>query len=170
MWWSFWAEGTLHADGSVYERGPVMNVDKYFEEYDIGERYVSRGRTITEADLVNFSAISGDWYPLHTDVEYVKSTPFKQRIAHGMLVLSVGTGLCHLQPGYLIAFYGMDRVRFVNPTFIGDTIHVESEVIEKIDKGDRGGVVTFQYEIKKQTGEVVVSAVKKILVAKKPAS
>lgn len=170
MWWSFWAEGTLHADGSVYERGPVMNVDKYFEEYDIGERYVSSGRTITEADLVNFSAISGDWYPLHTDVEYVKSTPFKQRIAHGMLVLSVGTGLCHLQPGYLIAFYGMDRVRFVNPTFIGDTIHVESEVIEKIDKGDRGGIVTFQYEIKKQTGEVVVSAVKKILVAKKPAS
>lgn len=145
-----------------------MNVDKYFEEFEIGERYVSRGRTITETDLVNFSGLSGDWYPLHTDVEYAKQTPFKQRIAHGMLVLSIGTGLWNLQPGFVVAFYGMDRVRFVNPTIIGDTIHVESEVIEKTDKGEKGGVVTFRQEIKKQTGEVVVSALKKILVAKKP--
>jgi len=145
-----------------------MNVDKYFEEFEIGERYVSRGRTITETYLVNFSGLSGDWYPLHTDVEYAKQTPFKQRIAHGMWVLSIGTGLWNLQPGFVVAFYGMDRVRFVNPTIIGDTIHVESEVIEKTDKGEKGGVVTFRQEIKKQTGEVVVSALKKILVAKKP--
>jgi acyl dehydratase len=143
-----------------------MVVDKYFDEYEIGERSVSRARTITEADLVNFSAFTGDWYPLHTDVEYVKTTPFKQRIAHGMLVLSVATGLSRLEPGYVAAFYGMDKVRFVNPTFIGDMIHVEAEVIDKTDKAEKGGVITFKQEIKKHTGEVAVSSVMKILVAK----
>ena len=141
---------------------------QYYEDMQVGNRSTSRGRTITEADLVNFSAFTGDWYPLHTDIEYVKNTPFKQRIAHGMLVLSVATGLSQLEPGYLVAFYGMDRVRFVNPTFIGDTIHVEAEVIEKQDKGDRGGVVTFQRDIKKHSGELVVSSIVKALIAKKP--
>ncbi|CAB3392052.1 MULTISPECIES: MaoC/PaaZ C-terminal domain-containing protein [Kyrpidia] len=143
-----------------------MVIDKPFDAFEIGERFVSRARTITEADLVMFAAFTGDWYPLHTDVEYVKQTPFKQRIAHGMLVLSVATGLARLEPGWVVAFYGMDRVRFVNPTFIGDTIHVEAEVVEKEDKGARGGVVTFRQEVKKQTGDVVASAVMKVLVAK----
>lgn len=143
-----------------------MVIDKPFDSFEIGERFVSRARTITETDLVLFSAFTGDWYPLHTDTEYVKNTPFGQRIAHGMLVLSVATGLSRLEPGWVVAFYGMDRVRFVKPTFIGDTIHVEAEVIDKQDKGPMGGVVTFRQEIKKQTGDVVASAVMKVLVAK----
>jgi acyl dehydratase len=143
-----------------------MVIDKPFDAFEIGERFVSRARTITEADLVMFSAFTGDWYPLHTDAEYVKTTPYQQRIAHGMLVLSVATGLSRLEPGWVVAFYGMDRVRFTNPTFIGDTIHVESEVVGKDDKGPRGGVITFQTEVKKHTGEVVVSATMKVLVAK----
>lgn len=73
--------------------------EKYFNELNIGERWVSRGRTITEADLVLFSAFSGDWYPLHTDKEWAAQTSFGQRIAHGMLVLSVAMGLLDMVPG-----------------------------------------------------------------------
>ena len=59
----------------------------YFEDYTLGERFVSPARTITEADIINFASLTGDWHPLHTDVEYAKSTPFGERIAHGMLTL-----------------------------------------------------------------------------------
>ena len=123
-------------------------LNRYYEEIQIGDHYTSRGRTITEADIVNFSGLTGDWYPLHTDMEYAKNTVFKQRIAHGMLVLSIGTGLVPLTPGFLVAFYGMEQVRFTNPTFIGDTIYVEDEVIEKNDKGDKGGVISFRRVVK----------------------
>lgn len=141
-------------------------LNRYYEEIQIGDHYTSRGRTITEADIVNFSGLTGDWYPLHTDMEYAKNTVFKQRIAHGMLVLSIGTGLVPLTPGFLVAFYGMEQVRFTNPTFIGDTIYVEDEVIEKNDKGDKGGVISFRRVIKKQTGETVVSLIAKALISK----
>jgi len=143
-----------------------MVIDRPFDSYQIGESFTSRARTITESDLVLFSAITGDWYPLHTDVEYAKKTPFGQRIAHGMLVLSVASGLSRLEPGWLVAFYGMDEVRFLNPTFIGDTIHVEAEVIDKQDKGSVGGILTFQLKIRKQTGEIVASGKVKLLVSK----
>ena len=103
-------------------------ITKWFDEFKVGETFRTRGRTITEADIVNFAMFSGDWYPLHTDADYAKNSPFGERIAHGMIVLSVMTGLIQLEPGYIIAFYGMDRVRFINPTKIGDTIRVESVV------------------------------------------
>jgi 3-hydroxybutyryl-CoA dehydratase len=145
-------------------------LNRYFDEIQVGDRYTSRGRTITEADIVNFSGITGDWYPLHTDIEYAKNTAFKQRIAHGMLILSIATGLVPLTPGFLVAFYGMEQVRFTNPTFIGDTIHVEDEVIEKTDKGDKGGVVSFRRVIKKHSGEIVVSLIAKALMSKNKAA
>jgi 3-hydroxybutyryl-CoA dehydratase len=140
---------------------------KFFEQYEIGEKWVSKGRTITEADLVMFAAFSGDWYPLHTDREYAAKTPFQQRIAHGMLVLSAASGLFHFEPGVVVAFYGMDRVRFTNPTFIGDTIHLEAIVTDLQEKGNGTGVVTVLQEIKKQTGETVASAIMKVMVNKK---
>jgi len=98
---------------------------KYFEDFNVGDRIVTRGRTITEADIVMFSALSGDWHPLHTDVEYAKQGPFKERIAHGFLVLSVASGLLPLSEIAIIAFYGMDKVRFIAPVRLLDTIHVE---------------------------------------------
>ncbi|MFZ5631437.1 MAG: MaoC/PaaZ C-terminal domain-containing protein [Bacillota bacterium] len=142
-------------------------LDKYFDELEVGDRAVSRGRTITEADLVMFSAFSGDWYPLHTDREYAAGTMFGQRIAHGMLVLSVATGLAQMNPGVVVAFYGMDKVRFTAPTFIGDTIRVEAEVVEKSDKGPFG-VVTIRQEIKNQRNEVCNTAILKVALNKKP--
>lgn len=140
---------------------------KYFEEYTVGNTWVSKGRTITESDLVMFSAFSGDWFPLHTDKEYAANTMFQQRIAHGMSVLSIATGLLELDPKVVVAFYGMDHVRFTNPTFIGDTIHLEGKVLDLQEKAHGRGMVLMQIEIKKQTGETVVVAVLRMLVNKK---
>ncbi|NLY78518.1 MAG: dehydratase [Lysinibacillus sp.] len=139
---------------------------KTFDQYEIGEKWKSRGRTITESDIVNFAVVSGDYFPLHKDAEYAKNTRFKQRIAHGMLVLSVGTGLLEMGTDEIIAFYGIDNLRFVNPTFIGDTIHLELEVTDLQDKGNGTGVVTVGQRIQKQTGETVVSCQLKFLVNK----
>ncbi|WP_342512890.1 MaoC/PaaZ C-terminal domain-containing protein [Sporosarcina sp. FSL K6-1522] len=141
--------------------------NKKFDHFKVGETWHSRGRTITEADIVMFSAFSGDWYPLHTDKEYAENnTPFKQRIAHGMLVLSVATGLQVMEPEVIVAFYGIEHLRFIHPTFINDTIHVELEVTDLLDKGNGTGVVTATQKIVKHTGEAVTTGVLKILINK----
>jgi acyl dehydratase len=137
----------------------------YYQDFKVGEKLVTRGRTVTEADIVMFAAFSGDWYPLHVDREYAARSPFGERIAHGMLVLSVATGLMPLTEWALIAFYGMDRVRFVNPTKIGDTLHVEAEVVDKREKDERGGVVSFLMEVKNQKGESLAVADFKVFIA-----
>ena len=140
--------------------------NKYFEYFEIGERWKSRGRTITETDLVMFSALTGDYYPLHTDIEYAKNTPFKQRIAHGMLVLSFATGLTKMDPDIIVANYGIDKLRFIKPVFIHDTIHVELEVLDLQDKGNGTGVVTVKQTTVKQTGEECIVGIAKGLVKK----
>lgn len=116
-----------------------------------------------------FSAFSGDWYSLHTDAEYAKETQFEQRIAHGMSILSITTGLVTFEPGIVVAFYGMDKVRFTNPTFIGDTIHLDAKVIDLKDRNESQGLVTVLQEVKKQTGETVVAFDMKILMNKRAA-
>ncbi|MDI2588384.1 MaoC/PaaZ C-terminal domain-containing protein [Psychrobacillus sp. NEAU-3TGS] len=141
--------------------------DKYFEKYQLGDVWESKGRTITESDIVMFSALSGDWFPLHTNIEYAKETQYKQRIAHGMLVLSITTGLVHFEPGVVVAFYGMDKVRFTAPTFIGDTIHLTGKVIDLKSKGSNQGVVTVLQEVRKQTDEIVAVFEMKLLVNQK---
>lgn len=141
---------------------------QYLEDFQVGDKTVTRGRTVTEADIVNFAAFSGDWYPLHTNIEFAKKTPFGERIAHGMLVLSVASGLMPLYDMAIVAFYGMDKVRFMAPTKIGDTIHVELEVADKQDKGELGGVVSLKQSIKNQGGEDVAVSMVKVLIAKAP--
>jgi len=141
---------------------------RYFEDFQVGDVEVTRARTVTEADIVNFAAFSGDWYPLHVDAEYAKKSPFGERIAHGMLVLSVATGLMPLYEMAIVAFYGMDKVRFTAPTKIGDTIHVELEVLETQDKGELGGVIGFKNSVKNQQGVVVTVSIMKVMLAKRP--
>jgi acyl dehydratase len=141
----------------------------YFEDFKVGDKFVTRGRTITEADIVNFAAFSGDWYPLHVDSEYAANTIFGERIAHGMLVLSAASGLTPLNEWAIVAFYGMDKLRFLLPTKIGDTIHVEIEVKE-LKKKDFGGVIDFTQAILNQRDEPVARADVKILIAFKQAS
>lgn len=136
---------------------------RYFEDFEEGEKFITRGRTITEADIVNFAAFSGDWYPLHVDREYAAKTIFGERIAHGMLVLSAASGLTPLNDWAIVAFYGMDKLRFLAPTKIGDTIHVEIEVKELKSK-DFGGVVGFTQTLLNQRDEPVARADVKILI------
>jgi acyl dehydratase len=148
---------------------------EYLDDYDVGEKFISPARTITETDIILFAGLTGDWHPLHTDVEYAKETPFKERIAHGMLTLSVGMVLpfrlgpySSFLPRSFIAFYGMESVRFTGPTKIGDTIHCEVEVADITDKGIERGVLTTQNRIVNQRGELLVTYVIKVLCGKKP--
>lgn len=147
----------------------------YLEDYFVGETIVSPARTLTEADIVNFAGLTGDWHPLHTDVVYASQGPFGERIAHGMLTLCIAVALplqlgkySGFLPRSFIAFYGMDTVRFTAPAKIGDTLHTEVEVIDIADKDDCRGVLTTRHAVKKQTGELLITFTAKILCGKRP--
>lgn len=133
----------------------------YLNDYQVGEVFDSPARTITETDIVNFSGLTSDWHPLHTDVTYAENTRFGQRIAHGMLILSVGMAqLFRISPSAVlpekfIAFYGMDRVRFLKPTYIGDTIKATAEVSSVDNKTDESGVLLYDVVITNQKNEEV---------------
>src|SRR4051794_6074204 len=86
--------------------------DRYFEEFEIGQKWITRGRTVTEADIVNFAGVSSDFFPLHMDQDYASKTRFGQRIAHGYLVLSMASGMVPADPEKVEGLYGLDRVRF----------------------------------------------------------
>jgi 3-hydroxybutyryl-CoA dehydratase len=141
-----------------------MSIEKsHLEDFKVGEKTISPGRTVAEADIVMFAGISGDWNELHTNTEYMKDSPFGQRIAHGMLTLSMASGLAlrarQRQPFEVLAFLGMDNVRFTGPVFIGDTIRVESEVIEARPSKSRTetGILKFKNTVKNQRDEVVAT-------------
>ena len=139
---------------------------RYYDDFQLRERILTRSRTVTEADIVMFAAFSGDWHPLHVDEEYAKKGFFGQRIAHGFLVLSVATGLMGLADMAILAFYGMDRVRFMAPTKIGDTLRVEMEVEEKVDRNEKEGIVTLKTTVKNQKDAAVASMGMKLLMAR----
>ena len=129
----------------------------HFEEFSVGQEFVSRGRTITETDIVNFAGLSGDFIELHTNEEYARQTPAGTRIAHGALIFSISTGLMS-QMNFIndtvLAFYGLDRLRFTKPVLIGDTVRVTKKVIECVGKGSRG-IVTFDTKVLNQRDETV---------------
>jgi len=144
-------------------------VGLYFEDFEVGREFETAGRTITESDIVLFAGITGDWTELHTNAEFAKSTIFGQRIAHGALIFSITTGLL-VRLGFIektvLAFYGVDRLRFTKPVFIGDTIKAVGKVVEKEDKGGYG-VVTIECKTVKQTGELVMVCNLKLAVKKR---
>jgi acyl dehydratase len=121
---------------------------KFFEDLEVGNISKTVGRTITEADIVNFAGLSGDYNPIHMDAEFSKDTPNKQRIAHGLLVWSVSSGLftqseMNMAIKKSVMALMEINLRFLRPVFIGDTIHLEVEVIEKKEtsKKDRGIII-----------------------------
>ncbi len=146
-------------------RGTV--VSQYFEDFALDSISTSRSRTVTEADIVNFAGLSGDFIELHVSESYAAKGPFGKRIAHGALVFSISTGLTVQTikiDDTVIAFYGMDKLRFTRPVFIGDTIHVVKKVIAKEQKGADRGVVTFETTVLNQNGETVIVYTDKLLV------
>ncbi len=145
-------------------------MSKYFDDYKLGDTVTSGARTITEADIVNFAGLSGDFHELHMSEEFARNGPFGRRIAHGALVFSVSTGLTIQMGGHenIIAFYGVDKLRFTNPTFIGDTIHVTKRVIELAPKDEARGVVAFETRVINQRNEPVVVYQDRVLVRRRP--
>lgn len=129
----------------------------YFEEFEVGAKLRTRGRTITEADLVQFAALTGDYNPMHTDAEYSREAFMGQRVAHGMLTISYAVGQAY-QLGILertvLGFRGLE-MKFSSPVYIGDTIHAELTVAEaKAARRLGGGLVTLDIRILKQDGAV----------------
>ncbi|SRR5579883_780781 len=143
----------------------------YFEDYELDRVATSRGRTITEADIVNFAGLSGDFVELHMNEEYAKRGPFGRRIAHGALIFSISTGMMvQMTPNQeaIVAFYGVDRLRFVAPVFIGDTIHVSQKVLEKQKKNAGRGVVAFENTVLKQDGTAALVYTARLMVKTRP--
>ena len=151
-----------------------MKQREYMEDYAMGETMVSPRRTITEADIVNFAMITGDWHPIHIDAEYAKESVFGERIAHGMLTLTLGSALCMWMgpntyaPKSFIAFIAMDGIRISNPTKIGDTLRWEGTVANLEPKSKGRGVITYDCVVKNQRNEVCLGYTHKMLVGMRP--
>lgn len=144
----------------------------YFDEFTLGDSAESMGRTVTETDVVNFAALSADWNLIHTDAEYTKSHMFGQRVAHGLLVLSIASGLA-VRLGFMedtiLAFRGLEW-KFVKPVYMGDTIRLRVTVLEKKEMARMGGgLVIFKMEVLNQKNEVVQRGPWEILCKARPA-
>ena len=150
-----------------------MSVDPavYFEDIQVGEEYASPGRTVTEADVVIFAGLSGDYNVLHTDAEFMKASLFGERIAHGLLGLSIQQGLLdRVVTAQVIGPLAAVKWKFKGPIKIGDTIHVEARVVAKRDGDQPGwGVVTVARRVVNQRGEVVQEGETDQLVGRRPA-
>ncbi len=145
----------------------------YWEEWDIGAEFESPARTVTEADIVAFAGLSGDYNPLHINEEHCKKTIFGSRIAHGPLVYAIAAGLLfqlHLYDDTLIAFLGFENLKFTKPVKPGDTIRARIKVLEKREtsNADRG-VMKRQLQVLNQRGEVVQEGIQAFLLKRKPA-
>ena len=143
----------------------------YFEEFEVGDSVESAGRTITEADIVQFAMLSGDWNQIHTDAEYSKHQMTGERIAHGLLVLSVATGLA-TRLGFMedtvMAFMGLEW-EFRRVVKIGDTVRVRTTVAEKKEmKRLGGGYVWLKVEVLNQHNQKVQRGKWKVLVKMQP--
>lgn len=132
-----------------------MTDDRTFEEFTEGQTRQSRGRTISEADVINFAGVTGDFHPLHVDTEFAEASSFGDRIAHGLLVLSIAASLA-MEYNENAFFYGFESVRFVNPTFLDDTIRVETEIIDTAERDDNWGQVTTEATVRNQNDETVL--------------
>ncbi|MBI3734805.1 MAG: MaoC family dehydratase N-terminal domain-containing protein [Chloroflexi bacterium] len=143
----------------------------FFEDIAEGFSITSPGRTITETDVVLFAGVSGDYNPLHTDEEYAKQTMFKGRIAHGLLGLSVASGLA-MQLGFMLGTVEAFREltwQFRKPIVAGDTVHIEARAASKKPiRGYVGGLVTFDISLLNQKGEAAQKGAWVVLVKGKP--
>jgi len=144
----------------------------YFEEFEVGQEIVTPGRTVTETDIVNFAGLSGDYMQIHTDEEFAKGTPYGKRIAHGLLVMAIASGLAArtgVLEGTVLAFREIQNWKFMKPVFINDTVHVELGVVEtKAMRRIGAGAVVIELKVKNQDNEIVMKGRWNTLIALKP--
>ena len=145
----------------------------FFEEFQVGQHIVTVARTVTESDVVTFAGLSGDYNQIHTDAAFSQATPFGQRVAHGLLCLSIVSGLAMrtgVLEGTVLAFREINEWKFIKPVFLGDTIHAELDVTEnKALPRLNAGAVTIAIQVKNQREEVVMKGVWIALVVSKGA-
>jgi acyl dehydratase len=145
-----------------------MGITKFFEEFKLNEKRSTGGRTVTETDIVIHAGQSGDFFPHHMDEEWCKTQPFKKRIAHGTLIFTIAVGLTAHVINEVAMTYGYDRLRFIKPVFIGDTIRATVTISNiKEHKKPGFGLVTELVEVFNQHGEVVMICEHVLLVNKK---
>jgi len=144
----------------------------FFEDYEPGAIRMSTGRTITEADIVLHAGQTGDFYPHHMDAEWCRTQDFGQRIAHGTLIFSIGVGMTAGEINPEAFSYGYDRLRFVRPVHIGDTITARVTVKEKRDHHKRAeyGIVSELLEVTNQRGETVLACEHLLMVKRREAA
>lgn len=138
----------------------------YFDDVHVGQEWESLGRTVTESDIVNFAGLSGDFNPIHMDHEFCKQTVFRKPIAHGLLILAMGSGLGMMFPPMrTLAFMAIKEWNFLEPVYIGDTIRIRAKVLE-IEPRSRGrrGVITWQRTIVNQHSKPVEQGISMTLV------
>lgn len=138
----------------------------FFDDVQIGQKWESIGRTVTQADIVNYAGLSGDFNPIHMDHAFASTTPFRHPIAHGLLVLSMGSGLMITAPLMrTMAFVAIKDWQFTQPVFIGDTIRARSEVLDKEERArGRRGLITWKRSLVNQKDQVVQEGITVTLV------
>jgi acyl dehydratase len=150
----------------------MQSIERWFEDYQIGESRVSTGRTITETDVVMHAGQTGDFFPHHMDAEAMKASPWGQRIAHGTMTFAIGIGLTASEINPLAFTYGYERLRFPKPLFIGDTIHTKLTIaqLQADPKRLDHGRITERVEVINQRDEVVLACEHIYLAKRRPAS
>ncbi len=146
----------------------------YFEQFELGHKVTTPGRTISEADIMSFAGVSGDFNSIHTDAEYSANTPFGKRVAHGLLILSIVSGLAvrtGIMEGTVIAFREIRDWKFSLPVYIGDTVYAVMEVIEvKPLPRLGGGSITLDVNVLNQDNATVMRGKWLALMQSQPGS
>ncbi len=144
----------------------------WFEEFEVGQKIITPGRTITESDIVSFAGLSGDFTRIHTDAEFSAKTLFGKRVAHGLLIVSIASGLAArtgVLEGTVMAFREINNWKFSQPVFIGDTIHAEMNIIEtKPVPRLKGGSVSIEIAVKNQNEEITMKGTWNVLMTSRP--
>ena len=134
----------------------IRTFDKSFDELEVGERFATEARTIGEADIMRFAALSGDNHPQHTDAEWAEASRFGERIAHGLLVLSCAAGLVPFDPDRVVALRKLSDAVFKAPVMIGDTVRVDGEVTKTRELDDEHGLVECRWKVLNQNAKTVL--------------
>jgi acyl dehydratase len=134
-----------------------LDQPRYFDQIQVGDCWRSAARTITETDVVQFACLTGDFNPLHVDHNYARSTPFGRPVAHGLLGLSLAAGLASHAPAVVtVAFLRVTEWRFMHPIYLGDTVRVETEIVDKQPRSRRHGLVVWRRQLLNDENNVIV--------------
>lgn len=147
---------------------PHRLLDNYFDDMEVGHSEMTRARTVTETDVVNWCMFTGDWFPIHSDIVYSEDSMFGARLAPGLMVLAIAGGLVvPADSETILAQYGVDRIRYPVPTLIGDTIVVRNSIAALEARDESSGIVDLNWDVMNQNGTVVCNVLIRVMMARK---